>query len=71
MKGRKLGVGEVPPDIMEEILQGIRCMTWGEAVLVAQDGARRVPAALQRAGAAPGKAGRSFPRSRSGGSRSS
>ncbi len=38
MKGRKLGVGEIPPDIMEEILQGIRCMTWGEAVLVAQDG---------------------------------
>lgn len=38
MKSRKLRVGEIPADIMEEILRGIGRMTLGETVLVAQDG---------------------------------
>ena len=54
MKGRKLGVGEIPPDMMEEILQGIRCMTWGEAVLVAQDGVLVQVEFSEKRGGAPG-----------------
>ena len=38
MKRRRLRTGEIPEDIMEEILQGIGRMANGETVLVAQDG---------------------------------
>lgn len=38
MKRRRLRTGEIPKDIMEEILQGIGRMANGETVLVAQDG---------------------------------
>ena len=37
MKRRRLRAGEIPEDIMEEILQGIGRMANGETVLVAQD----------------------------------
>lgn len=37
MKRRRLRTGEIPKDIMEEILQGIGRMANGETVLVAQD----------------------------------
>ena len=38
MAGRKLSVGEVPGEVMAEILKILQLISFGEVVLVAQDG---------------------------------
>lgn len=38
MAGRKLCVGEVPAGVMAEILKILQLISYGEVVLVAQDG---------------------------------